>query len=54
MNWKAVDEGINAIQKVEIPASWLDAEDPKEKVLDLPVFLLPRPMASLIFHASMV
>ncbi len=39
MNWKAVDEGINAIQKVEIPASWLDAEDPKEKVLDLPVFV---------------
>lgn len=39
MNWKAVDEGINAIQKVEIPASWLDAEDPKEKPLDVPEFI---------------
>ena len=39
MNCKAVDEGINAIQKVEIPASWLEAEDPKEKVLDLPPFI---------------
>ena len=39
MNWKAVDEGINAIQKVEIPESWLDAEDSKEKMLDLPVFV---------------
>lgn len=39
MNCRAVDEGINAIQKVEIPASWLDAEDPKEKALDLPTFI---------------
>lgn len=39
MNCRAVDEGINAIQKVEIPGSWLDAEDPKEKALDLPTFI---------------
>jgi len=39
MNWKAVDEGINAIQKVEIPESWKDAEDEKGKVIDLPVFI---------------
>ncbi len=39
MNWKAVDEGINAIQKVEIPESWKDAEDEKGKVIDLPVFV---------------
>ena len=39
MNWKAVDEGINAIQKVEIPESWLEAEDEKGKVIDLPVFI---------------
>ncbi|MGN0659407.1 MAG: pyruvate:ferredoxin (flavodoxin) oxidoreductase [Emergencia sp.] len=39
MNWKAVDEGINAIQKVEVPESWLEAEDEKGKVIDLPVFV---------------
>lgn len=27
MNWKAVDEGINATVKVEVPAAWADAAD---------------------------
>ena len=39
MNLRAVDEGINAIKKVEIPDSWLDAEDEKGKVIDLPPFI---------------
>ncbi len=39
MNFKAVDEGINAIQKVEIPESWMNAEDPKDRALDLPEFI---------------
>ncbi|MGC2873724.1 pyruvate:ferredoxin (flavodoxin) oxidoreductase [Ihubacter sp. rT4E-8] len=39
MNWKAVDEGINAIQRVEIPEDWKEAEDEKGKVIDLPVFI---------------
>lgn len=39
MNCRAVDEGINAVQKVEIPESWLYAEDSKERVLDLPEFI---------------
>lgn len=39
MNWKAVDAGISAIKKVEVPESWLDAEDPKEKYEEMPEFV---------------
>lgn len=39
MNCKAVDEGINAVVKIQVPKAWLDAEDEKEKVLDLPEFI---------------
>ncbi|MCI8609924.1 MAG: pyruvate:ferredoxin (flavodoxin) oxidoreductase [Firmicutes bacterium] len=39
MNWKAVDAGIDAIHQVEVPDHWLEAEDPMEKVLDLPEFV---------------
>lgn len=39
MNWKAVDQGINAIKKVDIPEEWIDAEDEQGKVLDLPEFI---------------
>lgn len=32
MNYEAVDRGINSLVKVEVPASWADAEDePKKK-----------------------
>jgi pyruvate-ferredoxin/flavodoxin oxidoreductase len=39
MNWKAVDAGIDAIHKVEIPASWADAVDEAGEVKDLPEFV---------------
>ncbi len=39
MNWKAVDQGINAVKKVEIPADWIDAEDQPGRVIDLPPFI---------------
>lgn len=34
MNWKAVDAGISAIQKVDVPASWLDTVDAKNKYVE--------------------
>ncbi len=27
MNWKAIDAGFDAYHKVEVPASWADAQD---------------------------
>ncbi|MGN0694235.1 MAG: pyruvate:ferredoxin (flavodoxin) oxidoreductase [Lentihominibacter sp.] len=39
MNCKAVDAGIRAIQKVEVPAHWADVEDPKEPYEELPEFI---------------
>ncbi|KLU63205.1 pyruvate-flavodoxin oxidoreductase [Peptococcaceae bacterium CEB3] len=31
MNWKAVDEGINATVKVEVPAAWAEAADEEKE-----------------------
>ena len=39
MNCKAVDLGVDAIESVKIPKSWLDAEDKPGKVIDLPEFI---------------
>ena len=39
MNWKAVDQGIDAIEEVEVPKSWLDAEDSKIKDIESPDFI---------------
>ena len=39
MNCAAVDQGITAIRKVEVPASWADAKDPEGKTVELPEFI---------------
>ena len=39
MNNGAVDQGITALHKVDVPASWADAEDEPEKKQDAPEFI---------------
>ncbi len=40
MNFDAVDRGIDALVKVNIPASWKDAVDePQEDVKEVPEFI---------------
>ena len=39
MNCAAVDKGITAIHKVEIPEEWADVQNPKEKYEELPEFI---------------
>ena len=39
MNYKAVDMGASAYEKIEIPETWLDAKDEDKKELDLPDFI---------------
>ncbi len=39
MNYKAVDMGIEAIKKVEVPASWANAEDEVVPKRDVPAFI---------------
>lgn len=39
MNCDAVDKGMEALIKVEVPASWANAVDPEEKVKDVPEFI---------------
>ena len=39
MNCAAVDQGITAIRKIDIPESWIDVEDPREKYEELPEFI---------------
>ncbi len=39
MNCKAVDMGVSAIKKIEVPADWADAQDPEGKKEDLPAFI---------------
>ena len=39
MNCEAVDKGITAIRKIEVPEEWADAEDPKGKYVELPEFV---------------
>lgn len=47
MNHKAVDRGIEALHKVEVPASWADVPDEAMPVKELPDFIknIERPMA---------
>ena len=39
MNYKAVDMGASAYEKIEIPEAWLDAKNEDKKELDLPDFI---------------
>ena len=39
MNYKAVDSGIDAIHKVEVPEAWKDAVDEKKEERELPEFI---------------
>ena len=39
MNYKAVDSGIDAIHKVEVPESWKDAVDEQKEERELPEFI---------------
>src|SRR5690554_1057728 len=39
MNYEAVDKGINALHRVEVPASWKDAVDEKTTSKDAPDFI---------------
>ncbi len=39
MNWKAVDAGITGIKKINVPAEWVNCENPKEKYEELPKFI---------------
>ena len=39
MNCKAVDMGVAAIKKINVPEGWAHAEDPKEKYEELPEFI---------------
>ncbi|MHC1722619.1 MAG: pyruvate:ferredoxin (flavodoxin) oxidoreductase [Aminipila sp.] len=39
MNWKAVDAGVNGIKKINVPAEWVNSENPKEKTEELPEFI---------------
>jgi pyruvate-ferredoxin/flavodoxin oxidoreductase len=47
MNYKAVDRGIEALHRVEVPASWADVPDENIPVKDEPDFVknIQRPMA---------
>ncbi len=46
MNWKAIDKSIDALVKVNVPASWADAEDEEMPVKEEPEFIkrIHRPM----------
>ncbi|WP_288808271.1 pyruvate:ferredoxin (flavodoxin) oxidoreductase, partial [uncultured Mitsuokella sp.] len=39
MNNGAIDQGIEALHKVEVPSSWADAEDEPQEKRDLPEFI---------------
>ncbi|MCQ4638354.1 pyruvate:ferredoxin (flavodoxin) oxidoreductase [Anaerovorax odorimutans] len=39
MNCRAVDMGVSAIKKINVPEGWAHAEDPKEKYEELPEFI---------------
>ena len=39
MNYKAVDSGIDAIHKIEVPESWKDAVDEQKEERELPEFI---------------
>ncbi|NLG10451.1 MAG: pyruvate:ferredoxin (flavodoxin) oxidoreductase, partial [Coriobacteriaceae bacterium] len=39
MNYAAVDKGMTAFEKVEVPASWIDAQDDESDKKELPEFI---------------
>ena len=39
MNYAAVDAGLNAATKVEVPASWADAKDPEKSEVEMSEFV---------------
>ncbi len=39
MNWRAVDAGIAGIKKINVPEEWVNSENPKEKLTELPKFV---------------
>ncbi|MCI9596176.1 MAG: pyruvate:ferredoxin (flavodoxin) oxidoreductase [Firmicutes bacterium] len=39
MNCKAVDMGVSAIKKIEVPADWANAKDPDGESVELPEFI---------------
>ncbi|MDR7871234.1 MAG: pyruvate:ferredoxin (flavodoxin) oxidoreductase [Tissierellaceae bacterium] len=39
MNYKAVDQGIEALVKIDVPASWKDAKDADDAEKDVPEFI---------------
>lgn len=49
MNYGAVDKGIEAVVKVDVPASWADAEEPPVEEKDVPDYVknILRPMNRL-------
>ena len=49
MNKAAIDEGINALHKVNVPANWKDAKEAPAPTKDEPLFIknIERPMAKL-------
>jgi pyruvate-ferredoxin/flavodoxin oxidoreductase len=49
MNYGAVDKGIDAMVKIEVPASWAQAEDPPADEKDVPDFIknVAKPMGRL-------
>ena len=53
MNCRAVDMGVSAIKKINVPESWANAEDPKGRYEELPEFieeiLIPMIFPCLVF-----
>ena len=49
MNHEAVDQGINAIREIEIPADWIDLKDDDEDKVKEPEFIrkVMRPMSEM-------
>ena len=39
MNWQAIDRGVDALVKVEVPSSWKDAKDEDTTLKDEPEFI---------------
>ncbi|MDY0236087.1 MAG: pyruvate:ferredoxin (flavodoxin) oxidoreductase [Gudongella sp.] len=39
MNYEAIDKGLNALVKIDVPESWKNAQDEKVAVVDVPEFI---------------
>ncbi|NMA30892.1 MAG: pyruvate:ferredoxin (flavodoxin) oxidoreductase, partial [Candidatus Methanofastidiosa archaeon] len=39
MNYEAIDKGLNALVKIDVPESWKDAQDEEAVVLEVPEFI---------------